>query len=551
MPPNRVHELEQKIERLTDELRIAEEETVKQQRDIDELEAALRSADQEIDEITKPPWSVSQFIRLIDEGQRLIEVAGERIIRCLKKSRLDKTDINLADLRTGQKVWIGGNVLVHIQPQNENENRGEIWTFQSSGENESVIVSNQHARQTVAIGHSLATAALKKGDSVLVKSGIAIRKVDMEEESQKYFEAGKPKKRFSMVAGLDDEIKEIREGIIAPFLDPEGSKEFKLKVAIEEDFVLCAMLEGPPGCGKGLSAEATCTELLEKCAERFGQDFKVGFIMVRGPELLQGIVGNTENLMRELFLERTSEFDLSVIFWDEFGAMFPPRGMHTNAPWISTHVAQFNSMIGGFHAKKRKIILLAADNRIDQIDPAVIRDGRFNIKIHIPRPDEIGTKKILELYLTQDLPFHSSCFVGGRTPKDVVREMIDKLTKNLFDPESEANQLVEVKYEGEREILGFKDLIISGAVLDSLVERAKVAAYNRWQNSGKKPDEKGLMFEDLTKALKEKIEETDHLPTADKALSDWLKTEGIEGECIVKFLRKGKERRIGFFQSKS
>ncbi|MBI2049264.1 MAG: hypothetical protein HYT29_02425, partial [Parcubacteria group bacterium] len=201
---------------------------------------------------------------------------------------------------------------------------------------------------------------------------------------------------------------------------------------------------------------------------------------------------------------------------------------------------------GGFRAKKRRVILFAADNRIDQIDPAVIRAGRFNVKVHIPRPEEVGTGKILELYVTPDLPFHPSCFGGNETPHDVARSMIVRLTQVLFDPESEANRLIEIKYEGEREVLGFKDIIISGAVLDAMVEQAKVAAYNRWQNSGRNPDAKGLVFGDLLDALKERIEETDHLPTAEKALSDWLKTEGIEGECLVKFLRKGKEKRIGF-----
>src|SRR5258708_1207905 len=257
--------------------------------------------------------------------------------------------------------------------------------------------------------------------------------------------------------------------------------------------------------------------------------------------------------MRDLFLKKTANYNLTVILWDEFGSTFPPRGMSPNAPWVASHVAQFNSLVGAFHLENRKVILIAADNRVDLIDPAVIREGRFNFKKHVPRPEKSGVVDLFMYYLPETLPIHKSAFTrADQTQKETFREgLIFPFVEELFDEKSKTNRLIEIKPSGgEKEVLGFKDLFVSGAMAEALAEKAKLIAYNRWTET-KDPEEKGVKLDDLRDALDEKTEANLHLPTTKSAIDDWLKTEGIDGDYTVKFLGDGKEVKIGFMPASS
>ncbi|MDP2598626.1 MAG: AAA family ATPase [Candidatus Liptonbacteria bacterium] len=557
-PPNqgdRIRELEQRISALNLQIRnltttnkeqgekIEEQEGV-----LDELHATLQEAEKQLARIATAPWHFAYFLRVIDKEKRIIEVeGGANLIYILTKSFFSGADIDLNALRRGQILWLSAeSVAVHATTPAEFAAHGELRIFESVQGNMLAVKNSRDDLELVTPAEELVTSELQNGDFVIVHSGIATKKITIKDIDDS-LSANKPVKTFSMVGGLDKQIGEIKDQIIAPFLDPEGAKEFLLKIATEDAFIICALLFGPPGCGKTLMAEATATELSERCRITFGDGFKVGFILVRGPEMLNMWLGNTEAMMRDLFLKRTADFDLTVILWDEFGSTFPPRGMHSNAAWVSTHVAQFNSLVGAFKGTQRKVILLAADNRIDLIDPAVIRAGRFRIKIHVPRPNEIGVQQTLPLYLKPPIPLHKSCFAfEGQTPEEAINEMlIPRCVEMLFDPESEANNLIEVKFGTERRILGFKDLIVSGAFCDDLVERAKTIAYNRWVKT-RDVSEKGLKLEDLERAFEEEASESKHLPDAEKALQDWLQTEGVEGEHEITFLQRGKTPKIGF-----
>ena len=544
------------FDRLRQALQTAQTENAAKEKEIQELVDALKEAHQELEKVRKVPWLSASVIRILDPQARYVEVSGGRIVYAAKKSVLTGDPIELESLQLGQHVYVAKEAyLIHVPQPAEFQEIGDVLTFESVLSDRTIVAATRDAKVVIRPLATLKVGDLKQGDHILVNGGFAIGRVDLKRLEEMVLKVNRPKKDFSMARGLDAEIRKISEYLINPFLDGDAAKLFQLKVATQDDFMLCGIFHGPPGCGKTLLGEATATELEKDLRRISGDGFKVGFILVRGPELLNKWLGNTEEMMRELLLKKTAEFDPSFILWDEFGAMFPPRGMNSNAPWVANHVAQFNSLIGSFRAEKRKAILIAADNRVDQIDPAVIRAGRFDFRLHVPRPGPEGAEQILELYLPPDLPLHYSVASQHEPNREQairgIRErLIEPLIERMYDPDAEGNQLIEVSYAGGKEILGFKDLLVSGAVIESIAERAKVIAFNEWieKHDAK---ERGIRFEHLVTAFEEDIASVERLPTAEKALDDWLETEGIDVKSArTRFLKKGHQSELGFTSKK-
>jgi len=150
------------------------------------------------------------------------------------------------------------------------------------------------------------------------------------------------------------------------------------------------LLYGPPGCGKTLLARAVATET------------KANFISIKGPELLSKYVGESEKAIREVF-RKAKMAAPCIIFFDEFDSIAPSRGRHTTDSGVSEKVlSQFLTELDGLEVKK-DIIVIAATNRPDILDPALIRPGRIDRILLVPAPNEDGREKILKIF-TKDMP---------------------------------------------------------------------------------------------------------------------------------------------------
>ncbi|MCA9500021.1 MAG: AAA family ATPase, partial [Nitrospira sp.] len=203
------------------------------------------------------------------------------------------------------------------------------------------------------------------------------------------------------------------------------------------------------------------------------------------------------------------------------------RGTGISSDMESTIVPQFLSEIDGVESL-RDVIVIGASNRQDLIDPAVLRPGRLDIKIKIPRPDKPSAKDILGKYLHSDLPLAESELTHhGSDRSSYINHLIETTVEAMYAL-TEENQFLEVTYaNGEKETVYFKDFA-SGALIESIVSRAKKLAIKR-AISG---DAKGLKSEDFLRGIREEFKEQEDLPNTTHP-DDWAKIAGKKGEKIV------------------
>jgi transitional endoplasmic reticulum ATPase len=193
-----------------------------------------------------------------------------------------------------------------------------------------------------------------------------------------------PAVHWSDIGGLDKVKQELREAVEWPLKNPEMFKRLGIKPPKG------ILLYGPPGCGKTLLARAVATES------------EANFITIKGPEVFSKWVGESEKAIREVFRKARMAAP-SVIFFDEFDALVPRRGMgYADSGVTERVISQLLTEIDGIQTLE-DVVIIAATNRPDIVDPAVLRPGRFDRLIYVPEPDEKARLEIFQIY-TKNMP---------------------------------------------------------------------------------------------------------------------------------------------------
>ncbi|MFX0006583.1 MAG: CDC48 family AAA ATPase [Promethearchaeota archaeon] len=197
-----------------------------------------------------------------------------------------------------------------------------------------------------------------------------------------------PNVPWDKVGGLDALKQQLIEAVEWPISNP--SIFSRMGITPPKGI----LLYGPPGCGKTLLARAVATES------------KANFISIKGPELLSKWVGESEKAIREIF-RKAKMASPCIIFFDEFDSIAPSRGRHTSDSGVTEKVlSQFLTELDGLEVMK-DIVVIAATNRPDILDPALIRPGRIDRLLLVPQPDKQGRFEILKIF-TKEMPLASN-----------------------------------------------------------------------------------------------------------------------------------------------
>ncbi|KHO47409.1 MAG: transitional endoplasmic reticulum ATPase [archaeon GW2011_AR5] len=192
-----------------------------------------------------------------------------------------------------------------------------------------------------------------------------------------------PKVKWEDIGGLEEIKRSMKEVIEWPLKFPDSFKRLGIKPPTG------VLLFGPPGCGKTLLAKAVANES------------GANFISVKGPELLSMWVGESEKHIRDVF-RRAKQVAPAIIFFDEIDALVPRRGMNQSDNVSERVVSQLLAEISGLE-DLHDVVVVAATNRPDIVDPALLRPGRFDRQILVPTPDEKSRLAILNVH-THDMP---------------------------------------------------------------------------------------------------------------------------------------------------
>ena len=416
--------------------------------------------------------------------------------------------------------------------------RGEVCIVVDSISDCRIIVSS-HAddERVVTLSEPLRRENIKVGDPLLVdmRTQYAFEKLPKSSVEEVVLEEI-PDVSYEDIGGLGDQIEILRDSVELPYLHPEVFREHELRPPKG------ILLYGPPGCGKTLIAKAVANSLAKRIETSTGKATNAYFLNVKGPELLNKYVGETESKLREVFKkarDKASEDVPVVVFFDEMDSLFRMRGSGISSDMEATVVAQFLSEIDGVESLEN-VIVIGASNRQDLIDPAVLRPGRLDLKVKVSRPDREAAREIMNKYLTPNLPIHEGAVAKhGGDCEVACAKMIDDVIDSMYSTGDE-NKFLEVTYaKGEREIFYFKDFA-SGAMLENIVARAKRKAVKRLIGGG----ERGITLDDMSQAVCEEFKENEDLPNTTNP-DDWARISGRKGERIinVRTLITGVERR--------
>jgi proteasome-associated ATPase len=477
---------------------------------------------EEVDRLAQPPTGFGTFLQR-NEDESVDVFTGGRKLRVNVSPSVD-----LDHLSKGQEVML--NEALNVVAALEFEEVGEVVMFKemlADGERV-LVIANADEERVVRLAHPLREITLRAGDSLLLdaKSGYVYEKVPKSEVEELVLEEV-PDIDYTSIGGLAGQIEQIRDAVELPYLYPELFKDYQLKPPKG------VLLYGPPGCGKTLIAKAVANSLAKKVAEKTGQSGRSFFLNIKGPELLNKYVGETERHIRLVFQrarEKASEGTPVIVFFDEMDSLFRTRGSGVSSDVENTIVPQLLSEIDGVEGLEN-VLVIGASNREDMIDPAILRPGRLDVKIKIERPDAESARDIFTKYLTAELPLHADDLAEFSGDKDAtVAGMITATVERMYT-ESEENRFLEVTYaNGDKEVLYFKDFN-SGAMIQNIVDRAKKMAIKEVIDH----DQPGLRVQHMLQACVDEFKENEDLPNTTNP-DDWARISGKKGERIV-FIR--------------
>jgi transitional endoplasmic reticulum ATPase len=320
-----------------------------------------------------------------DEGRGIVRIDG-RLRRETGTGVDDTVEIEKADVKPASRLTVAlpQNLRVrgNIAPMIRQNLSGQAVT-----ENQTVPVSFGLGPLSSMSGQKvpLKIANTEPGGTVVVTDSTEIEISERPAEQLSDAspeESGTPNVTYEDIGGLDSELEQVREMIELPMRHPELFQQLGIEPPKG------VLLQGPPGTGKTLMARAVANEI------------DAHFTDISGPEIMSKYYGESEEQLREVF-EEAAENAPAVVFIDEIDSIAPKRD-ETSGDVERRVVAQLLSLMDGLEERK-EVVVIGATNRVDALDPALRRGGRFDREIEVGVPDKAGRTEILQVH-TRGMP---------------------------------------------------------------------------------------------------------------------------------------------------
>jgi proteasome-associated ATPase len=485
-----------------------------------EARQTIEKLDEVIKKVTSPANRIGTYLGTPNKETAQIVVGGSDYY-CNVDPR-----INIAKLKKGTRVLV--NEAYVIVGDLGYEQAGPVTKITELIGTDRLRVGQEHGIQSIVLQRSqdLMREKLKVGDEVRTDSNfrVAIELLNRPETQEYYLEAV-PEISWSQVGGQEDALTAIKDAIELPLLHAE------LFVRFQHQTPKGFLLYGPPGCGKTLLGKATAYNLTQQLKAKTGEDMQQFFMHIKGPEILNMWVGESERMVRDIFAtarEKRREGFLPFIFIDEAESILGTRRAGRYSSILSTLVPMFCTEMDGIESLNQVVIILAS-NRADLIDPAILRPGRIDRKIKVSRPDREAAKDIYKIYLSENLPYEPALVRELGSVSAAIDQLVNKVVETQF-ARKEENRFLEITLRsGKKENLYRGDLV-SGAIIASIVERAKELTIKRAIST---MQEEGISEADLMLSLSLEYAENDIFPPTD-IVEDWLKLIDYDPENVVK-----------------
>lgn len=488
------------------------------------LAAALTKAAEELgkakaqmEQLAKPPMSFAVFIapdhisldsHNVRHATAEVALANRRMIVPVAPS------IDIQRAVRGESVLLNENmILVECRGQHAT---GQVRSVLQVLDAPNLVVQDSSGGASVVTrSGTLMDTRIVAGDRVVLDDSchIALDLLPAEDETNLVLEET-PDVSYADIGGLDSQIGRIRDAVQLPFEHRDLFKRYDLRPPKG------VLLYGPPGNGKTMIAKAVANSLARGTHASRGI-----FLSVKGPELLNKFVGESERLIRGIFKrarDRAAQGALVIVFIDEMDSLLRTRGSGVSSDVETTIVPQFLAELDGVEALDN-VIVIGASNRVDMIDPAVLRPGRLDVKIRVDRQNRPQAANILQHYLTNDLPLQLD------NDSD---SLVSLIVRDIFAREDRRRVCEVCDERGQWTSIFFAD-VVSGAMLKNIVDRAKTKAVKASIQSGSDVALSAAIF---SEAVQDEFQESaDSIGDADP--SQWSNITGLDVGHVVRIER--------------
>lgn len=488
----------------------------------DQARTALEKLNEAVEKLRAPALRLGTLLQTLPNDRALVCVNATEYV-----CNLDP-NVPEASLETGTRVLL--NEAFAVTDVFGFEKNGPVVRISEVLADGRLRVGNETGISDAVVVRSslLAKDKLKIGLDVRLDSQqrVAVEVIGSSKRLDRTFTRVEPIP-WSAIGGQQEAVQGIRDSIELPFLHAALFRRFHHPVP--KGF----LLYGPPGCGKTLLGKATAHNLRQQILQQTGEDRPEYFLSVKGPEILNMWLGESERQVRDLFVqcrEKAAEGHLAFLFIDEAESILGTRhAMRAGTNILSTLVPMFCSEMDGLEPLQNVVVILAS-NRADLIDPAILRPGRIDRKIRVRRPDRNAAREIYGIYLAEDLPLAESR-----------EKLIEAIVDAHYAPE-ETNRFLDVTFRSGRHDYLYRGDLASGAIIAAIVERAKEYAIKR---SISQSNEAPITRQDLIDALLKEYRENELFPPSD-ITEDWLKLTDFDPSNVVRLSPYRANERAGY-----